>query len=85
MLVCPVCAAYFVQGVKMSLGTLTEQFYLKDDLQFDPAQVTCQLLLVMPSMFFLTYIVHRFFVSDVPAARQRVPCYPVAVFYSAST
>lgn len=33
------CAAYFVQGVKMSLGTLTEQFYLKDDLQFDPAQV----------------------------------------------
>ena len=26
----------------MSLGTLTEQFYLKDDLQFDPAQVTCR-------------------------------------------
>ncbi len=43
MLVSPVCAAYFVQGVKMSLGTLTEQFYLKDDLQFDPAQVTCPL------------------------------------------
>ncbi|CAL8470505.1 g10047 [Coccomyxa elongata] len=33
-----VAVAYFVQGVKMSLGTLTEQFYLKDDLQFDPAQ-----------------------------------------------
>lgn len=32
-------AAYFVQGVKMSLGTLTEQFYLKDDLHFDPAEV----------------------------------------------
>jgi hypothetical protein len=24
----------------MSLGTLTEQFYLKDDLQYGPAQVT---------------------------------------------
>ena len=31
-------AAYFVQGVKMSLGTLTEQYYLKDDLRFSPAQ-----------------------------------------------
>ena len=39
----PLCmavgAAYFVQGVKMSLGTLTEQYYLKDDLRFSPAQV----------------------------------------------
>ncbi|CAK0783008.1 hypothetical protein CVIRNUC_006203 [Coccomyxa viridis] len=28
--------AYYVQGVKMSLGTLTENYYLKDDLSFDP-------------------------------------------------
>ena len=33
-------AAYFVQGVKMSLGTLTEQYYLKDDLHFSPAKAS---------------------------------------------
>lgn len=33
------CAAYFVQGVKMSLGTLTQSYYLKDDLLFDPPRV----------------------------------------------
>ena len=33
------CAAYFVQGVKMSLGTLTESYYMKDDLLFDPPAV----------------------------------------------
>ncbi len=32
-------AAYFVQGVKMSLGTLTESYYMKDDLLFDPPAV----------------------------------------------
>ena len=32
-------AAYYVQGVKMSLGTLTENYYLKDDLSFDPPGV----------------------------------------------
>ena len=35
-------AAYFVQGVKMSLGTLTEQYYLKDDLHFSPAQASAE-------------------------------------------
>ena len=35
-----VCAAYFVQGVKMSLGTLTESYYMKDDLLFDPPAVS---------------------------------------------
>ncbi len=32
-------AAYFVQGVKMSLGTLTQSYYLKDNLLFNPPGV----------------------------------------------
>ena len=38
-MVCLPHAAYYVQGVKMSLGTLTENYYLKDDLSFDPPGV----------------------------------------------
>ena len=41
------CAAYFVQGVKMSLGTLTESYYMKDDLLFDPPAVRPSLEVVL--------------------------------------
>ena len=33
------CLSLPTQGIKMSLGTLTEQYYLKDNLGFSPAQV----------------------------------------------
>ena len=50
----PLCtfvgAAYFVQGVKMSLGTLTEQYYLKDDLHFSPAQACAAHMFCYPRM-----------------------------------